>query len=112
MNTPVSQHMDRDLLTLQAWQADAKAINLPYYIDALIHNQLSVIPGNEYTIHKSCCDCCCRIQESNIRKFKHQLSSRRGENFECHFCEQCWKEITEGKPIPVEISRVQMQTIE
>ena len=112
MNTLNSTHVNRALLTLQAWQADAKARNLPYYTEALIHNELSVIPGNEYTTHKSCCDCCCRIQEAGIRKFKRQHGSSSGDTFEYHFCEECWKEIVDGRPIPVEIPQIQLQRIE
>ena len=104
-----SQHVDPTLLTLQAWQADAKARNLPYYVEAFIQNELTVVPGDEYTSHKSCCDCCCRIQEPGIRKFKRSCGRN---DFEYHFCEECWKEILEGMPIPVEIPQVQLQTTE
>ena len=112
MNTTNSEHVDGTLLTLQGWQADAKARNLPYYSQAFIHHELIVIPGDDYTVHKSCCDCCCRIQEPGIRKFKKQSSSSSVDTFEYHFCEECWEQIVEGMPIPVEISQVHLQTAE
>jgi hypothetical protein len=95
MNTSPSQNDSpnsayRDLLIEMAtWQQDRKDANVIFFAEAIAKNQVSILPGKEFTVRRSNCDCCLKSQKAGIRNFFYS----NGTSFKFHVCDGCFEEI-------------------
>ena len=109
---PTSNHFDFAVESLLDWQIEARARNMNFYSNALVKNELTVIPGKEYTAKKSNCDVCSWPQKPGIRKFFYRESRVVGyQSFFCHLCDTCFTELVNVAPIQLLVIAQLSQTV-
>lgn len=98
MNTPTNQHVDRALSEIVDWKAEVTVNNLAYYIDALTHDELSLVPGKERTTRAARCDVCREKCSAGIKKFwyRSKRQGKAGSSWWFHPCDRCWDKMIES----------------
>lgn len=91
---PTSQHLTRALIAIFDWQQERKAREMEFHLHALTHNELHVVPGQEFTTRKANCDICKFPQKPGIRKFFYKENSVNSLHcWNVFVCNDCFHEM-------------------
>lgn len=83
-------------LPLPEWKIESIKRNFDFYLDALTHNELTVVDGNEFTSRRSQCEICMETQAPGVRKFLYRDRIQPIHFWFIHPCQQCWNDLSEA----------------
>jgi hypothetical protein len=98
---------------MNTWLEETRNFNRKFYMDALVHGEISIDSAREFTEKRSKCDICLKPQKPGIRNFFYRENFVRTgghSSFHFHLCDRCWAELMVATPISSLVENQHMTT--